>query len=197
MGVSSPRPRGLSGITESRIRLRPSRGDHRQVFGGTLTAMCAAAIVFAALAAADSVTKYDAKNDVRGVPKGAGFDLKAATATHGASGRMVHRVASYYGDPAGFAYVRLELDTDQRPGADWYVKKTGRGAAIVNAYTGKRAGSATFDRLSSRRFSFAFGLSAFGHPPSYRWRWAVVRNRTIDVLPERGFVTHTMPRPND
>jgi hypothetical protein len=58
---------------------------------------------------------------------------------------------------------------------------------------------AGFRRISASKISLSFRDDAIGAPPRYRWRVRISgeRGATIDALPNRGSVTHTMPKLDD
>lgn len=184
-------------MTRGPMRTHTARRARRLA---AVTTACAGLLITAAAALGDAVTRTDPKDDVRGVPVGAGFDLKSATATHGSDSRvMLHRIASHFPDPPGFGAVQLDIDSDSGGGYDFYVKKAGRGAAMFNYRTHRRVAPAGFRRISDSKISLSFRDDAIGAPPRYRWRVRISgeRGATIDALPNRGSVTHTMPKLDD
>jgi hypothetical protein len=141
---------------------------------------------------ANTSSKGDPKGDTKGTADGTGFDLKLASGSDRNAGRPLHKVESWVA--AGPGAVVLELKTSNHPGGpDFTVRKPSGGAARVLDHRGRRVAGATYKRLSSKSFSLSFSLAVAGNPPKYRWRWRVYgKSGTYDVLPNSGFVSHTV-----
>ena len=150
-----------------------------------------AAMTLTPVASADTQTRSDPRGDTKGKPVGDAFDFRSAAVKHlDRRGTMRHRVVSW--GRSGPRGVRLELDTDDRAGADYYVSKApGKPAVVRNVYTNDRA-RARFKRHSRRSFSFAFNLGFAGNPAMYKWRWvtAAEGDQEFDAVPDSGFVRH-------
>lgn len=158
-------------------------------------AVLAASLGIAAVAAADTTTRRDARNDIKGAPSGQGFDFARAVASH-ADGKLVHRFESHYPDAARGAFVRVLLDTRGGSTPEFIVEFIPRdGKAAVYSYPDHdRVGSATKTNPDSKTVRFSFRAAAIGSPSSYRW-WARIegtRGNTLDRIPDRGSVKHVL-----
>ena len=154
------------------------------------------------LALADTTTKTDPKDDVRGAPAGEGFDFRSASAAHAGRDTFTHRVTSWYADMRGYMFVRLELGTDARSGPDYYVaKRPGQKPGVYNFRSDKRVAGAKLTLHSKRSFSFTFNTGFADYPPVYRWRWRIPdfrdQSKSIDRLPNSGMVVHRVATGHD
>ena len=152
-----------------------------------------AATISAPVASADVQNRSDPRGDTKGKEVGDAFDFRSARANHTERrGTVRHRATSWI--RAGATGVRLELQTDDRPGADYYVTKPpGKRPVVRNVYTNERLrGRARFKKHTAKSFSFTFNLGFAGYPPVYKWRWVTVAKgeQTFDALPNSGFVRH-------
>ena len=153
-----------------------------------------AATISATGASADIQTRSDPRGDTKGKEVGDAFDFRSARVKHiDTRGTVRQRVTSWV--RAGATGVRLELQTDDRAGVDYYVTKArGKRPVVRNLYTNDRA-RARFKKHTGKSFSFTFNLGFAGKPPMYKWRWVTLAqgDQTFDALPNSGFVPHRVP----
>ena len=146
-----------------------------------------------AVALADVAVRSDPRETTT-----AAFDLRTARTSHGGRDVVVHQVTGYAAT-ARLDRVRLEIDTGGSPAMEVYVRRAGTGAGIYDIRTNRRRAGATRVRHSPVSWSLRFSMQFAGLPERYRWRWRVIGpdNRTFDLLPNRGLVTHNLATGHD
>jgi hypothetical protein len=171
-------------------------GDMSSLSTRALAAAVVAGIALGAPATgmAGTVSTVDPRGDVTGASPSQSLDIRSASVRPLAGGRIRHRVTTWNRSASGFASIRLELDTDG--GApDLFVQRSGRGAGVYDAHTGRRVARARVQPRSPTSFSLTFDAGIV--KSKYRWRWASVlpeRQGKADVLPDRGFATKRVPQ---
>ena len=154
-----------------------------------------ASIGLATVAWADTTSRRDARNDIKGAPSGEGFDFARAAAYH-AEGKLVHKFESHYRDFARGAFVRVLIDTRGGSTPEFIVEyiPRDRRAAVYRYSDHHRVGSATKTSPDLKTARFSFRASAIKSPSSYRW-WGRIEGRggkALDRVPDRGSIEHEL-----
>ena len=152
-----------------------------------------AALASPALVMANVTSKTDPKGDTKGTPDGAGFDLRSASADDlGGGGKVVHTVKSWATAKPGAVVLELKTsNVSSKPDFSAYKPRSGGPAQVVD-HRGKKVAGASYAKVSGG-FKLTFSLGFAGNPPSYKWRWRVYgADGTYDLLPNKGWVSHTV-----
>lgn len=139
------------------------------------------ALLWGVNAFADTKTIQDAKGDA-----GQSVDIKSATATHGAGGRLKHIVTAYGTFKTGHAPC-LHIKTTRHPGDDFLICGDGK---VLHISKGGQNGTAKVKRPTEKRVVYLFYPRQLGHPNSYKWK--VWDEDDIDSLPNTGYVKHAL-----